>query len=155
MDKTPYELWKNKKPNISYFKVSGSKCFILNTKNNLGKFDAKSNVGIFLGYSSSSKAYRVFNKKTMVVEESVHVVFDESNESLERRESVNDDVGLDFSMGRLQIDDKVHQQEEEIDSKKEESPLPILHLLNLSKENLVKNFQKNGNLSQIIHKIKL
>ena len=90
----------------------------------------------------------------MVVEESVHVVFDESNKSLERRESVNDDVGLDFSMGRLQIDDKVHQQEEEIDSKKEESPF-ALHLLNLSKENLVKNFQKNRNLSQIIHKIKL
>ena len=85
LDKTPYKLWKNKKPNISYFKVFGSKCFILNTKDNLGKFDAKSNVGIFLGYSSSSKAYRVFNKKTMVVEESVHVVFDESNESLERR----------------------------------------------------------------------
>ena len=83
-----------------------------NTKDNLGKFDAKSNVGIFLGYSSSSKAYRVFKKKTMIVEESVHVVFDESNESLERRESVNDDVGLDFSMGRFQIDDKVHQQEE-------------------------------------------
>ena len=121
LDKTPYELWKNKKPNISYFKVFGSKCFVLNTKDNLGKFDAKSNVGIFLSYSSSSKAYRVFNKKTMVVEESVHVVFDESNESLERRESVNDDVGLDFSMGRLQIDDKVHQQEEEIDSKKEKS----------------------------------
>ena len=122
MDKTPYELWKNKKPNINYFKVFGSKCFMLNTKDNLRKFDAKSNVGIFLGYSSSSKAYRVFNKKTIVVEESVHVVFDESNESLERRESVNDDVGLDFSMGRLQIDDKVHQQEEEIDSEKEESP---------------------------------
>ena len=107
LDKTPYELWKNKKPNISYFKVFGSKCFILNTKDNLGKFDAKSNVEIFLGYSSYSKAYRVFNKKTMVVEESVHVV---------------DDVGLDFSMGRLQIDDKVHQQEDKIDSKKEESP---------------------------------
>ena len=121
LDKTSYELWKNKKPNISYFKVFGSKCFILNTKDNLGKFDAKSNVGIFLGYSSSSKAYRVFNKKTMVVEESAHVVFDESNESLERRENVNDDVGLDFSMGRFQIDDKVHQQEEEIDSKKEKS----------------------------------
>ena len=57
---------------------------VLNTKDNLGKFDAKSNVGILLGYSSSSKAYRVFNKKTMVVEESIHVVFDESNDSLER-----------------------------------------------------------------------
>ena len=70
-------------------------------KDNLGKFDAKSNVGIFLGYSSSSKVYRVFNKKTMVVEESVHIAFDESNESLERRESVNNDVGLDFYMRRL------------------------------------------------------
>ena len=79
LDKTSYKLWKNKKLNISYFKVFGSKCFIVNTKDNLGKFDAKSNVGIYLGYSSSSKAYRVFNKKTMVVEESIHVVFDESN----------------------------------------------------------------------------
>ena len=115
LDKIPYELWKNMKPKISYFKVFGSKYFILNTKENLGKFDARSNVGIFLGYSSSCKAYRVFNKMTMVVEESIQIVFDESNDSLQRRESVDDDVGLDFSMGRLQIEDRVHQQEEEID----------------------------------------
>ena len=82
LTKTPYELWKNKKPNISYFKIFGCKCFILNTKNNLGKFDAKSDVGIFLGYSTSSKAFRVFNKITMVVEESIHVIFYESKNSL-------------------------------------------------------------------------
>ena len=124
LDKNPYELWKNKKPKNNYFKVFGSKCFILNTKDNLEKFDAKFNVRIFLGYSSSNKAYRVFNKKTIVVEESIHVVFDESNDSLHRTESVDDDIGLDFSMGRLQIEDRVHQQEEEINSKKEEeSPL--------------------------------
>ena len=104
LEKTPYEPWKNKKPNISYFKVFGSQCFILNTKDNLGKLVAKSNVGIFLGYSSSSKAYRVYKKKTMVVEESIHV-FDESNNSLQGRESVGDNVGLDFSMERLQIED--------------------------------------------------
>ena len=119
LDKTPYELWKNKKPNISYFKVFGSKCFILNTKDNLGKFDAKSSVGIFLRYSLSSKAYRVFNKKTMVVEESIHAVFDESNDSQERRENIDDDVGLDLSMGRLQIEDGDHQQEVESNSKNE------------------------------------
>ena len=45
----------------------------------------------------------------MVVEESSHVVFDESNDSLKRRESVDEDVGLDFSMGRLQIEDGVYQ----------------------------------------------
>ena len=69
------------------------------------------------------KAYRVFNKNTMVVEKYIHVIFDESKDYLERRESVDDNVGLGFFMGRLQIEDGVHQQEEEIDSKKkEESP---------------------------------
>jgi hypothetical protein len=51
----------------------------LNDRDNLGKFDAKSDEDIFLGYSSNSKAYRVFNKRTMVVDESMHVVFDEAN----------------------------------------------------------------------------
>ena len=70
--------------------------------------------GFFFGYSSSSKAYRVFNKKTMVVEESIHVVFYESNKSLQGRES-DDDVGLDFSLGRLQIEEGDPQQEKEMD----------------------------------------
>ena len=53
----------------------------MNTKDNLGKFDSKFDVGIFLGYSNSSKAYRVYNKRTLVMEESMHVTFDESNSS--------------------------------------------------------------------------
>ena len=59
--KTPYELWKGRKPNISYFHIFGSECFILNTKDKLSKFDP----GIFLGYSTVSKAYRVYNKKIL------------------------------------------------------------------------------------------
>jgi len=47
-------------------------------KINLAKFDAKVDDGIFLGYSSTNKAYRVFNKRTLVVEESIHVAFDET-----------------------------------------------------------------------------
>ena len=55
LHKTPYEIWKGKKPNISYFYPFGCKVFILNNgKNNLGKFDAKSDRGIFLGYSNNS-----------------------------------------------------------------------------------------------------
>ncbi|RVW95452.1 hypothetical protein CK203_028682 [Vitis vinifera] len=125
LKKTPYELWKNKKPNISYFKVFGCKCFILNTKDNLGKFDAKSDVGIFLGYSTSSKAFRVFNKRTMVVEESIHVIFYESNNSLQERESVDDDLGLETSMGKLQIEDKRQQKVSGEDPKKEDLPLAL------------------------------
>ena len=45
----------------------------------------------------------------MVVEESIYAVFDEYNDAVQRREIVDDDVGLDFSMGRLQIEDGVHQ----------------------------------------------
>ena len=67
--------------------------FILNNgKDNLGKFDAKSDVGIFLGYSTNSKAYRVFNSRTKVVEESTHVKFDDMI-SPPRKEVVDDDEG--------------------------------------------------------------
>ena len=55
-------------------------------KENLGKFDAKADEGIFLGYSSTSKAYRIYKKRTMTIEESIHVTFDESNpKGLERK----------------------------------------------------------------------
>jgi hypothetical protein len=48
---------------------------LYNHKNNLGKFDVKSYEGIFLGHSSTSKAYRVYNQRNLVVEESIYVVF--------------------------------------------------------------------------------
>ena len=52
--------------------------FVLNNgKDDLGKFDPRSDEGVFVGYSSSSKAYRIFNKRTQCIEESIHVVFDE------------------------------------------------------------------------------
>ena len=77
--KTPYKLWHSQKPNIGYFHIFGCKCFVHNNdKDNLEKFDAKADEGIFLGYSTTSKAYRIFNKRSLVVEESIHVFFDES-----------------------------------------------------------------------------
>ena len=79
LKKTPYELYKGKKSVISYFKPFGCKCFILiNGKKNIGKFDSRSDEGIFLGYSLNSRAYRIFNRKTFSVEESTHVIFYES-----------------------------------------------------------------------------
>ena len=49
--KTSYEIWKEKKPKVKYFRVFGSKCFIFNDRENLEKFDANSDEAIFLGYS--------------------------------------------------------------------------------------------------------
>ena len=80
LKKTPYELFNGRKPNIGQLKVFGCKCYVLNNgKESLGKFDEKANVGIFIGYSLSSHAYRVYNKSLMTIEESIRVVFDETN----------------------------------------------------------------------------
>ncbi|KAJ9556363.1 hypothetical protein OSB04_010977 [Centaurea solstitialis] len=75
---TPYELFRNRKPSIEHLHIFGCVCYILNNKDNLGKFDSKSDDGIFLGYSSISKTYRVFNKRRQAIEETIHVKFDES-----------------------------------------------------------------------------
>jgi len=83
---TLYELFRGRKPNLSHLKVFGCKCFILsNGKDNLDKFDSKSDEGIFLGYSQHGYAYRVYNKRTMLVKESVHVNFDETNQVMQER----------------------------------------------------------------------
>ena len=80
LKKTPYELYKGRKPNISYLRVFGCKCYVLNNGiDSLGKFDAKADEAIFLGYSLYSKAYKVFNRRTLSVEEFVHVVCDDTN----------------------------------------------------------------------------
>ena len=102
--KTPYELWKSRKPKIGYFKVFGCKCHILNTKKNLGKFDTKTDEGIFLGYSTHSKAYRVYNKRTMIIEESVNIVFDEFDPY--KVISSKDEEGIRLELENLEVDPK-------------------------------------------------
>ena len=95
LKKIPYELFRERKPNISYFHLFGCKCFVLNNgKNNLGKFDAKSDESLFLGYSLTSKAFRLFNKRALVVEKSIHIIFDESNLSSKNDSLDDDDVGI-------------------------------------------------------------
>ena len=75
--KTPYELWRGKKPVVKYFRIFGSDCYILRDRENLENFDAKSDKRIFLGYSTSSKAYRVYNLKNKIVMESTNVVIND------------------------------------------------------------------------------
>ena len=89
LEKTAYELFKGRKPNISYFHQFGCTCYILNNKLYLKKFDAKAQRGIFLGYSERSKAYRVYNSETLCVEESMHVKFDDKE--LEDKTSKQDE----------------------------------------------------------------
>ena len=106
LNKTSYELFYGRTPKISYFKVFGCKCFLLNTRDNLDKFDAKSDEGIFLGYSSRSKAYRVFNKRTSSIEESLHVSFDEHIDKFVPSATNDDDILQNVSLAYLPKVDK-------------------------------------------------
>ena len=92
LNKTPYEFWKDRKPNIGYFKNFGCKCFILNTKDSVGKFDLKFDIVILFGYSNTIKDQKVYNKKILVAEEFMHVIFDESSPSFTKNIIVNNDV---------------------------------------------------------------
>ncbi|GKA01330.1 putative ribonuclease H-like domain-containing protein [Tanacetum coccineum] len=74
-NKTPYELLIGKPPSISFMRPFGFPLTILNTLDPLGKFNGKSDEGYFLGYSTTSKAFRVYNKRTKRVEENMHIDF--------------------------------------------------------------------------------
>ena len=106
--KRPFEIYYEKKPNVSYFRTFGCKCFILNTKDNLGKFDTKSDQGIFLGYSNTSKAFKVYNIRTNTLKESIHVKF---NESFELKKINEEEGGISINpskeMNKLNIQEKV------------------------------------------------
>jgi transposase InsO family protein len=94
LKKTSYELLTGNKPSVSYFRVFGSKCYILVKKGRDSKFAPKAVEGFLLGYDSNTKAYRVFNKSSGLVEVSSDAVFDETNGS--PREQVDlDDIDED------------------------------------------------------------
>jgi hypothetical protein len=81
LKKTSYEILIGNKPKVSYFRVYGCKCFILNKKPKTSKFAPKVDEGFLLGHGSNEHAYRVFNKTFDRFEIAVDVTFDESNGS--------------------------------------------------------------------------
>jgi hypothetical protein len=90
LKKTTYELLTGNKPNVSYFHVFGSKCYILVKRGRHSKFAPKVVEGFLLGYDSNTKAYRVFNKSSGLVEVASDVVFDETNGFLRERVDLDD-----------------------------------------------------------------
>ncbi|GJU12523.1 putative ribonuclease H-like domain-containing protein [Tanacetum coccineum] len=74
-NKTPYELFLGRKLALSFMRPFGCLVIIVNTIDHLGKFDGKADEGFFVGYSINSKAFRVFNSRTRIVEENLYVQF--------------------------------------------------------------------------------
>ncbi|GJX00031.1 putative ribonuclease H-like domain-containing protein [Tanacetum coccineum] len=81
-DKTPYELVHNKKPDLTFFRVFGALCYPTNDSENLGKLQPRADIGIFIGYAPSRKGYRIYNKRTRQIMETIHVQFDELTEQM-------------------------------------------------------------------------
>nr|GEZ95595.1 hypothetical protein [Tanacetum cinerariifolium] len=75
--KTPYHIINDQKPSVKFFHIFGSVCYIVRDGKNLDKMKEKGDECIFVGYSTQSRAYRVFNKRTKVIMKSIHVNFDE------------------------------------------------------------------------------
>nr|GFC22759.1 integrase, catalytic region, zinc finger, CCHC-type, peptidase aspartic, catalytic [Tanacetum cinerariifolium] len=75
--KTPYELLHSKLPDLSFFHVFGALCYPTNDSENLGKLQPNADIGIFIGYAPTKKAFRIYNRRTRRIVETIHVDFDE------------------------------------------------------------------------------
>nr|GEW45453.1 hypothetical protein [Tanacetum cinerariifolium] len=71
-DKTPYELMNKRKPNSKFFRVFRCGCYLLNDYEDVGKLKEKGHIGVFVGYSKESVAFRIYNKRTRKIHESVN-----------------------------------------------------------------------------------
>ncbi|GKE89889.1 integrase, catalytic region, zinc finger, CCHC-type containing protein, partial [Tanacetum coccineum] len=76
-EKTPYHIINGQKPSVKFFHIFGSLCYIIKEGENLDNMKEKGDACIFVGYSTQSRAYRVYNKRTRVIIETIHVNFDE------------------------------------------------------------------------------
>nr|GEY84452.1 hypothetical protein [Tanacetum cinerariifolium] len=106
-NKTPYELINKRKLNIKFFRVFRCRCYLLNEYEDVGKLKAKGDIGVFVGYSKESAAFRIYNKRTRKIHEGVNIMkylttnveplineeaFHEVSESFQGESSLNDDV---------------------------------------------------------------
>ncbi|GJQ95974.1 retrovirus-related pol polyprotein from transposon TNT 1-94 [Tanacetum coccineum] len=150
LGKTPYEILRGRKPTLDYFRVFGSKCFILNTKDYLTKFDPKSYEGVFLGYSQNSKAYIILNKHIRKIEESLNVTFDETPPPSKTSPLVDDDLDEEEAIREIEkknIENIVEDETLEIDeivNIKESRNHPLENVIgNLNQRTLRSQAQKH------------
>ncbi|GJZ22205.1 retrovirus-related pol polyprotein from transposon TNT 1-94, partial [Tanacetum coccineum] len=75
-NKTPYELVHDKKPDLSFLRVFSALCYPTNDSKDFGKLKAKADIRFFVGYAPNRKGYRIYNKRTHQIIETIHVTFD-------------------------------------------------------------------------------
>ncbi|GKE25529.1 retrovirus-related pol polyprotein from transposon TNT 1-94 [Tanacetum coccineum] len=133
----------SRKPILDYYRVFGSKCFILNNKDYLTKFDPKSYEGVFLGYSQNCKAYIILNKHTRKIEESLTVTFDETPPPSKTSALVDDELNEEESIKfteKKNLENDIEDETLEIDK--------IVHIKE-SRNHLLENVIGNLNQSNL------
>lgn len=151
--KTPYELWFNKQPNVNNFKVFGIDVYIHIPKQLRRKWNAKSEKGIFLGYSDDTKGYRVLNLVKNRIEIARDVIFNEkgydsivnvsksTNTSENEKEKENDDIWNDSILSESTINETVVETDAQNDSN------TSLNSSNVSSASSVSNGSPNQSIS--------
>nr|GFB09625.1 retrovirus-related Pol polyprotein from transposon TNT 1-94 [Tanacetum cinerariifolium] len=111
-NKTPYELLLGRTPSIGFMRPFGCLVTILNTLDPLGKFDGKDDEGFLVGYSVTSNAFRVFNSRTMIVQETLHINFLENQPHVTGRNQPNHNAGIqeNFDAGKVMKEVEFAQQ---------------------------------------------
>ena len=113
-DKTPYELWFGRLASIIYFRYFVSKYYINRDDDNLGKFDSRTDEGIFLGYCFTKKEYRCFNLWSHKVIESVNVTIDDTKpRRIQIQRSVDDEEINDKGKEESTQKEDIFEEEEE------------------------------------------
>ncbi|GKF21033.1 retrovirus-related pol polyprotein from transposon TNT 1-94, partial [Tanacetum coccineum] len=87
--KTPYELLHDKPPDLSFFYVFGELCYPTNDSENLGKLQPKADIGIFIGYAPTKKAFRIYNRRTRRIIKIIHID-EEDNHDIDSAHMNND-----------------------------------------------------------------
>nr|GEZ28313.1 hypothetical protein [Tanacetum cinerariifolium] len=102
-DKTSYELINKRKPNIKFFHMFGCRCYLLNDYDDVRKLKAKRDIGVFVGYLKESAAFRIYNKRTRMIHESVNVDFDEISEMASKQFSLEPDEYFNASKSKKSL----------------------------------------------------
>nr|GEV30177.1 hypothetical protein [Tanacetum cinerariifolium] len=104
--KTPYELLHNKLPDLSFLHVFDALCYPTNDSENLGKLQPKADIGIFIGYAATKKAFRIYNRRTKRIVETIHLDFDEltvmASEQSSSGPALNEMTPTTISLGLVQ-----------------------------------------------------
>nr|GEV15772.1 hypothetical protein [Tanacetum cinerariifolium] len=105
-EKTPYELLHNKLPDLSFLYVFGALCYPTNDSENLGKLQPKADIGIFIGYAPTKKAFQIYNRRIRRIVETIHVDFDEltamASEQSSSGPALNEMTPATISLGLVQ-----------------------------------------------------